>query len=77
MTRHSLEIWFIDGLFKGQIWTLKNLETKDLLYHYEHMPMIYHREAITYVRTGSRRIFLSDFLEIYYLEQRENKNQPS
>ena len=71
MTQHSMEIWFIDGFFKGQVWILKNLEMKDLLYHYEHLPMVYIREAIMYVRTDNKRIFLSDFLEQYFSDKRK------
>jgi hypothetical protein len=66
-----MEIWFVDGLFKGQVWILKNLEMKDLLYHYEHLPMAYVRETIIYVRTEKKRVFLNDFFELYYSNRKK------
>lgn len=68
----SLEINFIDGVFKNQVWILSNLDTKDLFYHYEHLPMIYIRETIMYVRTYNKRIFLSDFIEQYFSDKRKS-----
>jgi hypothetical protein len=71
MKNLSLEIKFNEGLFKNQIWILSNLEINDLLYHYEHLPMIYLRESDIYVRIEKRRITLDDFFEFYYSNTKE------
>jgi hypothetical protein len=76
MEKNTLEIWFVDGFFKGQVWTMQNLDIKDLLYHYEHLPIVYLRESIIYVRTGKKRILMNDFLENYYYDKK-NQSHPS
>lgn len=75
MSKLSLEIWFIEGFYKGQVWFLKNLEMNDLLYHYEHLPRIYTKESIMYVRTDEKRYFLNDYLQLYYSGISRNKTE--
>jgi hypothetical protein len=71
MSNFSLEIRFLEGKFKGQIWTLSNLDVSDLMVHYENLPMIFLREAELFVHTGEKKIDISDFIEEYFFEKKK------
>lgn len=59
---YKIQMEFIAGVFKGQIWILKNLNYEDVIVHFKRLPRDYINGVIVYVYTGKGRFFISDFI---------------
>lgn len=58
----KLEINFIEGDYKGQIWVIKNLELEFIFHFYMILGSNFNNEHITYVYTGRGRFFIADYV---------------
>ena len=63
MKNYSIEIHFMDGNYKSQVWIYNNLSIDDVVAHYDMFPTSFLKDAVIYVNHEDRRLFLKDFFE--------------
>lgn len=62
MSQLNIEVTFIEGPKKGQVWIHKNLSLPDIFEFYENRTIRFIRETDTFVFDDSRKVELSEFM---------------
>lgn len=61
-----MEIRFVEGKRKGQIWRFENYDIDDILEHYDELPMNVLRDSDIYIDSNQGVLEIDVFLKRYF-----------